>query len=113
VETVVAPSIDVFRRGVLLGYATKLGSGSGGVLVRRNMNQSLALPSTTTKDVAIPQMVFINSIMTTRENRTINWSLMNSMDVGRYSNVDAFKRRILITNYCNCTNFLSQRWPLC
>ncbi len=58
--------------GVLIGYATKLGSGSGGVLVGRNMNRSLVLPSTTTKVVSIPQMVFINSITTTHGNRIVD-----------------------------------------
>jgi hypothetical protein len=33
VETVVAPNIDVVRRGVLIRSATKLGSGSSGVSV--------------------------------------------------------------------------------
>jgi hypothetical protein len=38
VETVVVPNIDVIKRGVLIGFATKLGSGSGGVLIIRNLN---------------------------------------------------------------------------
>ncbi len=93
VEMVVAPSIDVFRMGVLIGYATKLGSISDGVLVGRNMSQSLALPSTTTRVVSIPQMVFINSITTTHGNRTIDRPLMNSMDVGGCKSVDAMHSR--------------------
>jgi len=32
VETFVAPTMDVVRRGVLIGSTTKMGSGSGGVL---------------------------------------------------------------------------------
>ncbi len=31
VEMFVAPNIDVVKRGVLIGYVTKLGSGLGGV----------------------------------------------------------------------------------
>jgi len=38
VETVVASNIDVVKRGILIGSAAKLGSGSGGVLARRNLN---------------------------------------------------------------------------
>jgi hypothetical protein len=38
VKMVVTPCIDVFKRGVLIGFAAKLGSGSSGVSVRRNMS---------------------------------------------------------------------------
>jgi hypothetical protein len=31
VETIVVPNIDVVKRGVLIGFATNLGSGLGGV----------------------------------------------------------------------------------
>jgi hypothetical protein len=37
-ETVVAPNIDVIKRGVLIRSTTKLGSKSGGVLTIRNLN---------------------------------------------------------------------------
>jgi len=37
-EMVVEPNIDVVRRGVPIGFVIKLGSGSGGVLSRRNLN---------------------------------------------------------------------------
>ncbi len=40
--------------GVLLGFATKLGSGLGGVSVRRNLNQSLTLPIVITRVVGKP-----------------------------------------------------------
>ncbi len=43
VETVVVPNIDIVKRGVLIGSAAKLGSGSSGVLVGRNLNQSSTL----------------------------------------------------------------------
>jgi hypothetical protein len=39
VEMVVAPNIDVVRRGILIGFIAKLGSGSNGVLVGRNLNR--------------------------------------------------------------------------
>ncbi len=71
VEIVVAPTMDFVRRGVLIGFATKLGNGSSGVLARRKLNGSLTLPTTTTRVVGTPQMVFINLIMTTHVNRTM------------------------------------------
>jgi hypothetical protein len=38
VEIVVAPIMDVVRRGILIGSIIKLGSGSGGVSTRRNLS---------------------------------------------------------------------------
>jgi len=35
---VVAPTMDVVKRGVLIGYVSKLGSGSNGILARRNLS---------------------------------------------------------------------------
>jgi hypothetical protein len=72
VEMVIAPIVDVVRRGVLIGYATKLGSGSGGVSTGRKLNGNLTLPTTTTGVGGTPQMVFTNRIMTTRVNRTVD-----------------------------------------
>jgi hypothetical protein len=72
VETVVVPSIDVVRRGVLIGSVAKLGSGSRGVSTLRNLNQSLALPTTTIGVVSIPQMVFTNPVMTIHVNKIAN-----------------------------------------
>jgi hypothetical protein len=37
-ETVVAPNINVVKRGVLIGSIAKLGSRSNGVLAIRNLN---------------------------------------------------------------------------
>jgi hypothetical protein len=49
VETIVVPSMDVVKRGILIGFVAKLGSGSDGVLARRNLSQSSALPTTITR----------------------------------------------------------------
>jgi hypothetical protein len=38
VETIVTPNMDVVKRGILIGFVAKLGSGSGGVLTGRNLN---------------------------------------------------------------------------
>jgi hypothetical protein len=72
VETFVMPNIDVVRRGILIGFAVILGSGSNGVSTIKNLNRSLALPTTITRVVSTFQMVFTNPIMTTHVNRTIN-----------------------------------------
>jgi hypothetical protein len=71
VEMVVTPTMDVVRRGILIGSTTKLGSGLGGVLARWKLNGSSALP-TTIGVVGTPQMVFTNLIMTIHVNRTTN-----------------------------------------
>jgi hypothetical protein len=80
--------MDVVRKGVLIGYGEKLGSGSGGVLTRRKLNESLAIQIVTTRVVKALQMVFTNPIMFTHVNRIINGPSMNSMVAGRYKNVD-------------------------
>jgi len=58
--------------GILLGFATKLGSGFGGVSIGRNLNRSSTLPIITIGVVGTLQMVFTNSIMTTHMNMTTN-----------------------------------------
>jgi hypothetical protein len=67
---VVAPNIDVVKRGVLIGSVTKLGSRSGGVSTRRNLNRSLVLPASTIGFMGILQMVFSNPIID--GNKTTN-----------------------------------------
>jgi hypothetical protein len=64
-ESVVAPNINVVKKGVQIGSITKLGSKSCGVLVIRNLSQSSALPIVTTRVFGIPQMMFINVIRNT------------------------------------------------
>jgi len=54
VETIVAPNIDVVKRGVLIGSIIKLGSGSSGISVIRNLSRSSALPTSTTGVVHTP-----------------------------------------------------------
>jgi NH3-dependent NAD+ synthetase len=72
VETLVAPNIDVVKKEVLIGYATKLGCGLGGVSVISNLNRSLTLPTITNGVVGIFQMVFTNSITTIHVNMIAN-----------------------------------------
>jgi len=87
-ETVVTPNIDIIRRGVVIGFATKLGIELGGVLVGRNLSQSLVLPVATTRVVGILQMVFTNPITATHGNKIANQPLMSSMAVRRCKSVD-------------------------
>jgi hypothetical protein len=79
--------------GVLIGSVTKLGRISSGVLVRRNLSRSLTLPIVTTRVLGIPQMVFINLIMATHGNRTINQPLMSSMAIGGCKSADVMHSR--------------------
>jgi hypothetical protein len=51
VETIITPTMDVVRRGVLIGSVKKLGSGSGGVFAGRKLNGNMTLPTTTTRVV--------------------------------------------------------------
>jgi hypothetical protein len=54
--------------GVLIESVTNFSSGSGGVSTGRNLSQSSALPTTTTRVVGILQMVFTNMIITIHVN---------------------------------------------
>ncbi len=90
---IVAPTMDVVRRGTLIGFVAKLGNGSSGVLAGRKLNGNLALPIVIIRVVGTFQMVFTNLIMTTHVNRTTDRPLTNSMFVGRYKSVDAMNLR--------------------
>ncbi len=62
--------MDVVKRGTLIGCVVKLGSGSDGISTRMNLNQNLALPTTTIGVIGTLHMVFSNLIMTIHVNRT-------------------------------------------
>ncbi len=89
VEMVVVPTIDVAKKGVLIGSATKLGSGLGGVSARRKLNGILTLPTSTTRVVGTPQMVFTNLIINTHVNRIANRPPMSSMVDGGCRSVNS------------------------
>ncbi len=89
VETVVVPIINVFRRGTLIGFARKLGSGSNGISTIRNLNRSSTLPTSTTGVVGIPQMLVTNLIMIIHVNKIANRPLMSLMVTRRYKSIDA------------------------
>ncbi len=69
---IVAPTMNVVKMGVLIGSTTKLGSGSGGISIKRKLSGSMTLPISTIRIVGTPQMVFTNPIMTTHVNRTVD-----------------------------------------
>jgi hypothetical protein len=54
VETMVAPSMNVVKNGVLFGSVANLGSGSGGILVRRNLSRNSTLAIITIGVVGTP-----------------------------------------------------------
>jgi hypothetical protein len=54
VETVVAPNTNVVKSGILIGYATNLDHGLGGVSIGRNLTRSLGLLVAITRVVATP-----------------------------------------------------------
>jgi hypothetical protein len=93
VEMVVAPNINVVRRGVQIGFATKLGNRLSGVSEVRNLSRSLALPVVTTGVASIPQMVFTNPITTTHVNMITDRPLMNSMHARGYKSTYAMHPR--------------------
>jgi hypothetical protein len=61
----------------------------GRVSIRRNLNRSLKILSTTTKVVGTPQMVFTNSIMFTHVKKTTNQQPVNLVAVGGYKSTNA------------------------
>jgi hypothetical protein len=79
VETIVAPTMDVVRRGILIGFIAKLGNGSCGVSAKMKLSGSSTLPTTIIRVVGTPQMMFTNLIMTTHVNTSANQPPMNSM----------------------------------
>jgi hypothetical protein len=86
---VVAPNLDVIRKGVLIGFVAKLGSGLGGILARRSLSRSLTLGAAITRVVNILQMVFTNMIMAFHGNMITYRPFMNSMATGRCRSADA------------------------
>jgi hypothetical protein len=85
---VVASSVNVARRGIIIGSVVNSSHGLGGLSMRRNLNRSLRPPTMNTKVVGTPQMVFINPIMTIRVHRTTYIALMSSIVAGGYISID-------------------------
>jgi hypothetical protein len=65
---VVPPDTNVVRSGVLIGFATNLRPGLGGVSIGNNLSRSLGLLIATIGVIRTHQMVFTNLIMTMHVN---------------------------------------------
>jgi hypothetical protein len=78
------------------------------------LSQSLTLPTTTTRVVGIPWMMFTNPITTIHVNRTANRPPMSSMAIGGCKSVDVVHLKgghwepIAII-----APILNKKWPLC
>jgi hypothetical protein len=57
VETILAPNTNFVKGKVLIGFATNLGYGLGGVLMGRNLKRSLGILIATTRVLRTLQMV--------------------------------------------------------
>jgi len=80
--------MNFVKSGVLIGFKPNLSCGSEGALMGRNLSKILGILIATIGVVGTPQMVFINPIMTTHENKTTNQPIMNSIIVGRYKSIE-------------------------
>jgi hypothetical protein len=72
------------KKGVVIGFVTNLGHGSGGFSVGRNLNRNSGLPTMNTRVIGTPHMVFTNPILIIHVNKTTNRPLMNLIVVGGY-----------------------------
>jgi hypothetical protein len=69
---------------MVIGSATNLGCGLGGILVKRNLRMSLKLLVVNIKVVGTPKIVFTNPIKTTQVRPP-----MTSITIRGYRNTDA------------------------
>jgi len=69
-EMVIAPSMDVIKKGMVIGYVLNVSSGLSGFLAGRNLSRSSRLPTINIGVVRTPQMVFTNPIMTIHDKTT-------------------------------------------
>jgi hypothetical protein len=76
--------MNVVRKGVVIGFVTNLGHGSCGFSIGRNLNRNSGLPTTNTRVIGTPHMVFTNPILIIHVNKTTNRPLMNLIVVGGY-----------------------------
>jgi hypothetical protein len=79
-------NINVVKRGIIIRFVTKLGSGLSVILARHNLSGNKTLSTTIIGVFGTPHMVFTNMIMITHVIKITNRPLMNSMVAGRYKN---------------------------
>jgi hypothetical protein len=78
---VIAPNMNVVKRGLVIEFVTNLGGGLDGFLTRRNLNRNSRLLTPNTRVVGTPQTVFTNPIMTTHVNKIVDQLLMSSIAI--------------------------------
>jgi len=88
-ETVIAPTMDVIRRGVVIGSIINVSRGSSEFLVGVNLSKSSKLLIVNTGVGGTQQMVFTNPIMIIHVHKTTNQPLMSSIATRGYKNIDA------------------------
>jgi hypothetical protein len=80
VETIVAPNMNVVKRGIIIGSPTNLGHELGKFSSKRNLNKNLGPLVANTGVVATPQMVFTNPIMT----KTLGTHVFKKKDIRHF-----------------------------
>jgi hypothetical protein len=79
VDMVVTPNMNVAKRRVVIRYVINLGLGLDEFSTGRSLSKSLGLPTTNTRVVGTPQVVFFNPIMTIHVYKTTNQPFMSSI----------------------------------
>jgi hypothetical protein len=72
VEIIVAPNTNSIKSEVLIGSATNLGHGFGGVAEGRTLSRSSELPTIIIRVFGTPHMVFTNLIMIIHVNKIVD-----------------------------------------
>ncbi len=84
VDIVVEPNTNVTKRGIIIRFVVNLDHALGRFSIGKKLNRSLRLPTTNTRVVGTPQMVFTNIIMTTHVHKTTYRPLMNLITTRGY-----------------------------
>jgi hypothetical protein len=63
IETIVVLNINVVKRGIIIRFVTKLGSGLSVILARHNLSGNKTLSTTIIGVFGTPHMVFTNMII--------------------------------------------------
>ncbi len=79
----VAPNKNVVKGGILIESTAKLGSGSSGIPIIRNLSRNSTLLTIIIRVVGTLQKVFTYLIMITHVHKIADQPLMNLMASGR------------------------------
>jgi hypothetical protein len=89
VNTVVAPNMNVGKKGIITEFAVNLSCESDKFSKGTSLNRSSGLPMTNTRVVGTPQMVFTNPIMIIHVHKTIDRPSMNLIVARGYRSTNA------------------------